>query len=413
MISFKVSDFDKVIKNYFLFLFSIIPITFIIGSAASVLNILLIDLSFIIYIITKKNFSFLKSKAIFYLLAFYIYLIFNSFISIEFNQGFLRNFGFLRFIILFVAFNYFFIDKIFFHKVLKFWLIIISIVLIDVFIESFLGTNIFGYSGKKSGYGVRIVSFFKDEPIVGSFLSGFYLILIGYLLNSLKKKDLFLVYTLIILFLFAILLTGERSSTIKTFLGLGLFLFLIKSISLKFKFILTSTIIILILITITNSWFLKIRFSHIAHTFIKKDTIYFDLYSSGLHVFKNNKVFGVGNKNYRVETCDEQKRDIKEYLCNTHPHQIYIELLSEHGILGTITIIYILFKLIFSKIISVFKTTNYLKLGTFIYMLFLFTPLLPSGSFFNNFLLTLFVINLSIFYASDEETNIFSQKKEI
>ena len=54
---------------------------------------------------------------------------------------------------------------------------------------------------------------------------------------------------------------------------------------------------------------------------------YFKLYSSGLDVFKNYPLFGVGNKNYRVETCDEKKADKFDYLCSTHPHQIYIEFL--------------------------------------------------------------------------------------
>ena len=30
-------------------------------------------------------------------------------------------------------------------------------------------------------YGARIVSFFKDEPIVGGYINGFYLIIIGFL----------------------------------------------------------------------------------------------------------------------------------------------------------------------------------------------------------------------------------------
>ena len=36
--------------------------------------------------------------------------------------------------------------------------------------------------------------------------------------------------------------------------------------------------------------------------------IYFaKLYNSGYNVFKNNPIFGVGNKNYRVETCSDKK----------------------------------------------------------------------------------------------------------
>ena len=68
--------------------------------------------------------------------------------------------------------------------------------------------------------------------------------------------------------------------------------------------------------------------------------LYFKLYKSGIYVFKNNFLFGVGNKNYRVETCDTNKNSIySEYWCLTHPHQIYIEILSEHGIFGTVILL--------------------------------------------------------------------------
>ena len=65
------------------------------------------------------------------------------------------------------------------------WSIVIVVVLIDVFIEQFTGTNIFGdnfgvrFYNEQVQYG-RIVSFFKDEPIVGGYLFGFYLILAGF-----------------------------------------------------------------------------------------------------------------------------------------------------------------------------------------------------------------------------------------
>ena len=126
---------NKFTFNYFLILFSLIPVSIIIGSAVSVFNILLIDLSFLILIAYRRDFFFLKKEPIIYLLALYIYLIFNSFISLEFSEGVLRNFGFIRIIILFAAFNYFFLDHKFSRKVFKFWLIVIIVVLVDVFIE--------------------------------------------------------------------------------------------------------------------------------------------------------------------------------------------------------------------------------------------------------------------------------------
>ncbi|MDC1053513.1 hypothetical protein OAP89_03095, partial [Candidatus Pelagibacter sp.] len=167
------------------------------GSAVSFINILLIDLSFIVLILYKKNFYFLKNKTIIYLFILYIYLIFNSLISIDYTVSLSRNLGFIRIIILFVAFNYFYYQKNFFKKILTSWSLIILIVILDVFLEFFYGQNILGYNDG-SGYGRRIVSFFKDEPIVGGFLNGFFLILTGFYLNK-KKKYKYYSFLLIIL----------------------------------------------------------------------------------------------------------------------------------------------------------------------------------------------------------------------
>ena len=407
-------NLNKYTYNYFLFLFSIIPITIILGSAVSLLNIFLIDLSFVILLIYKKNFSFLKNKTISYLFILYIYLIFNSFISIDYSEGILRNLGFLRIIILFIAFNYFYHQKFFFQKMFKSWLLIILIVIFDVFFEFLYGKNILGYDG--SAYGQRIVSFFKDEPIVGGFLNCFFLILIGFFINK-NKNYKYYIFFLIILFLVSIFITGERSSSLRVLLGISIFLLLFKEINLNSKISFIFAIFFIIFISIFSTSNLNDRFN-LKNRFVSQILLqkhhYFDLYKSGFQVFKNNKIFGVGNKNYRVETCDRNEitsaKNKDKYICTTHPHQIYFELLSEHGIIGSIIILLIFYKLIFSKIIKTGLEKNYLKIGSLIYLILHFLPIIPSGAFFNSFGLTLFAINLSIFYASDKSLNVFKLK---
>ena len=91
---------NKITKYYFLFLYSIIPITFIIGPSASLLNVILIDLSFLILLFKLKKFEFLNNKVFKCLILLYAYLIFNSIISINFDLGLHRNLGFVRIIIL-------------------------------------------------------------------------------------------------------------------------------------------------------------------------------------------------------------------------------------------------------------------------------------------------------------------------
>ena len=405
---------NKLINNYFLFLFSIISLSFLIGPAFSLLNIIIIDLSFLIFLFFQKVYFFLKNKTFKYFLILYAYLIINLLVSLDTNIGIYRNVGFLRVIIFFLAINYFLIEKKFLNKVLLIWLITLIVVVFDVFIESIFGKNILGYGGLYGGSGgSRIVSFFKNEPIVGGYIYGFYLIFLGYSLDKFDSKHKYLVFMFGIVFLFAIILTGERSNGLKAILGTTLIILFYKKVELKYKISFFVTLILVLTFFIFNSNFLKMRYINQFKTYLNTDNIYFNLYKSGYQVFQNHPIFGVGNKNYRIETCKENIKELKNkenYICQTHPHQIYIELLSEHGLIGFILIFYVLYKLIFSKIKEVLSGTNYLQIGTLIYMLLTFLPILPSGAFFGDFSLTLFLINLGIFYASDLKINLFKYK---
>jgi O-antigen ligase len=398
--------------SYFLILFSLIPLSILIGPAISLANILIIDISFMILLIYKRNFIFLKNNTLFYIIALYIYLIFNTFISIDYSESILRNVGFVRIIILFLAFNYFFNQELFFEKMIKIWMIILSIVILDVFIEFTFGKNLLGYG--EEYYGNRIVSFFKDEPIVGGYINGFFLIILGFLLNKNVKYKYFL-FIILIIFVVAVIITGERSNSIKVLLGASVFLLANKEIKSKHKIIVLISSFLLILIIILNSSFLKIRFYGQIKSNLDRGSLYFKLYKSGFNVFKNYPIFGVGNKNYRIETCSDKTtlivKNKNQYICNTHPHQLYLDFLSEHGFFGTIILLFIFYKLIFSKIKKTFIGNNYIQIGSLIFLIFVFAPIIPSGAFFNDYALTIFAINLSIFYASDKKMNIFKHYK--
>ena len=92
---------------------------------------------------------------------------------------------------------------------------------------------------------------------------------------------------------------------------------------------------------------------------------------------------------------------------------MYFELLSEHGIFGSIIILYLIYKLILFNFLFRFKELNYIQIGSGIYIILIFLPLLPSGSFFSDYSITLFALNLAIFYGSNSKFNIFfSHKKD-
>ena len=400
------------------FLLSIIPISIIIGQAVSLFNIVIISIIIITKIILTKNYNFINKQSILFLAILYIYLLLNTFISIDSGFSFLRNFGFIRFILLFIAINYFFFN--FEHKdiFLKVWSLVIIIVLIDSFIEYRFGQNILGYG--EDIYSDRIVSFFKDEPVVAGFLNGFFFLILGYFssFKKIKNNNLFLIcMASSLLFLTCVMLTGERSNTIKAIIGLSIFFSLNNKFSLKYRLITFLSLIIVTTTVISNSNYLKYRYlENIVNPILNvekrdkflKENIYIKHYKSGYEVFKNYPILGVGNKNYRIETRLNHSKKVN-YIADTHPHQIYFELLSEHGLVGTIIILSIIFFLIFKNLRSCLVSRNSLQLGAFSYLIINFLPILPSGSFFSDLNMTLFFINFSVYFASGP-SNIFIKK---
>ena len=138
---------NNYLEKYFLVLFSIIPISIILGSTISIINISLIAISFLLVMLWQKKWKWLFDPVIKLLFLVCLYLIFNTLISLDSKVGIYRNLGFFRFIILFAAINYFFYyfkDR-YKEYVFYIWLIIILLITIDIFKEVLTGSNLLGF----------------------------------------------------------------------------------------------------------------------------------------------------------------------------------------------------------------------------------------------------------------------------
>ena len=114
-------------------------------------------------------------------------------------------------------------------------------------------------------------------------------------------------------------------------------------------------------------------------------------------MFKENILFGVGPKLFRIKCSDPKYKPFEnsktEDICSTHPHNTYIQLLAETGIIGFILIfplfIFICYKF-FIQLINIIFYRKYVINDMNICLLvslFVFTfPFIPTGSAFNNWL---------------------------
>ncbi len=390
--------------NSLIILFATLPIAIIIGNFFINFYLLCIFFIFIFSAIKTKNFTWLKNKNFKILIIFYLYICSNSFINYFINpsfgyDGIIRSLFFLKFLILFPAIPLLIYKKKILEKIFKFWLLIIFIIIIDIFFEKYSGSNLFGF---KSLDGTRITSFFYDENVVGAFLFGFgFITTIFFLQNRIAKKYMIFLNLALILVLLSILITGERSAFLKsTLLFLLVFYFIDeKKLYLKKLYLLIFTIFfatslffvfpnVLLkqteffnrILNVENPKSFSERFENIK---------YFAHYDTAIQIFKNRKLNGVGNKNFRFE-C-HNKKYFKENLkfthqrCSTHPHQIHFELLSEQGLIGYFIFLLFLFNYFKKKLFKDFKEKNLFKITINFYLIIFLIPILPSGSLFSTF----------------------------
>tara|TARA_B100000989_G_scaffold291319_1_gene265658 strand:- start:19 stop:1266 length:1248 start_codon:yes stop_codon:yes gene_type:complete len=396
--------------NFILLFFSLLPISFILGNAILEFNIILIILLFIKEIIKDKKqlYIFLKSKLFFILLILWAYLNINSLVGINYENSIRRSIFFFRYIFLILAMIYFLNSDSLRNKVINFWTIILLIVSFDIFFEFVFGRNILGFESPMKNE--RIVSFFKDELIVGSYLATFLFIIVGKFYND-EKITLSIV--LFLIFFISVLITGERSISLKLLFSVFLIIFFVVN-KPKLKIFLIISSIFLILFVLSNEKLnsrYKNTFKGIEKNFDNKalyhgilDTKYINQSLFSYEILKQNFFFGVGTKNY-LEACSELKEKSDKKIirkkvsyCYTHPHQFYYEFISEHGGLGTIIILILIIMLFINDKNKEMDKEKRRKIFIFkIYIIISLLPIIPSGSFFSSLQLFQFFINYGFY----------------
>jgi O-antigen ligase len=286
----------------------------------------------------------------------------------------------------------------------------------------------------------RFSGIFNNELIAGSYLLLFALPSMVFLMNFRKEikysKSIF--FLILSIMLTSSLLTGDRTPVLIIILAIIIFFLLFKT-NLKKKIYSFFFLILCFFITINFTPHLKHRFISWPTQILfseNKDLLFNEkksksLFKSflfetqwGLHyltaydISKQNIFFGTGVKSFRNQCKKYDKDYLKlKYLkagdyeiyndrgpksgCSTHPHNVYMELLAETGILGLSMFISLVFIFIF-KIYKINKNENNL---IFIFMLSMIVSMLfpfkPTGSYFStlNAYLTWIIISFYFYWS--------------
>ena len=364
------------------------------------------------YYLKIKIKSFLKTTLYFYFFFFYLIIIISSVINFDLSSLksslFYFRFGlFSLFFLYLIEKDDRILDKLFLVLLFSFLILIC-----DSLFQYFNGSNILRMKIIEEG---RISSFFGDELKMGSYLFRLFPLLVSLIFlqySKNKKKKFLFIFFIIALFLeVVIFLSGERTSFLLFNFTIILFLIFLNRIKI-FKMILIFFYLLLLIQLFIFDTPYKYRFLELTknQTNIFKENTnkyifskqYHEHYLSSFEMFKDNKIFGIGPKKFRIK-CKEEKYNFSELTCSTHPHNTLLQLLSETGILGFICYSLVYIFLWYLLIINTLKKIYYKKeflnnflISLIIYFVVSLWPIAPSGNFFNNWLSTIYYFPVGI-----------------
>tara|TARA_A100001011_G_scaffold96043_1_gene101049 strand:+ start:3945 stop:5210 length:1266 start_codon:yes stop_codon:yes gene_type:complete len=396
--------------NIPIILFSLIPFFLVTGPFLSDFSISLIAVIFLIYCFKKNKFHYFKNRYFFFFLIFWFYLIFNSLInnlnfdSLKISFFYFRYGIFVIAIVALLKADDKFI-KYFFYCILFCFVVLIF----DGFYQYFFKENILGWKSPPT----RVSSFFGDELILGSYLSRLWPIFFGlslFIFNP-KNKIFFLFIIIFILSEALIFLSGDRSAFFYINLSaIFVILFSKKIAKLRLITLLLSILLIFVISLINPTAKQRVFDTTIYQMNLMKndkneDQFYIFSKQHNAHyiaaykIFLDNKFLGVGVKNFR-NFCNDKKYSEKEFGCSSHPHNTYVQILAETGIVGFLFLLYIFYyfsKFVLKHIFLKFKGRYYFTdfeicvlSGILIYL----WPLIPTGNIFNNWLNIAMILNL-------------------
>ena len=398
------TDFKQVPKLQALMAILIIlmPFLLIAGRALADAVLSITAVLFLVSSVLSKDLTWIKQKWFIFAALFWVYVSTSSFFAIDAETAFGRAFPWIRFIVFAAAVQFVLSAN---QSLLKYLqasvALALSFVIFDALNQYITGTGIFGHEM----VGLRLTAPF-DNMVVGIFLSAVSPMITAFSLHTFfntdkiveGKKEQLSVKTLSLIFVLLTMLTiffsGERMALALYLMSCGILL-LCYAGSIKRVLFTGGSLFAILVIAFASSKELFER--HIVKTLGQfqsgEEFVFFQLFSSGFKIFLENPIIGVGLKNYRflsAEYMNVSETLIQEF-SDIHPHNYYLEVLAETGLIGMFFWLGIFVSWGIMMIKSSPLSKNPFIVGAMISVAVKLWPLCTTGSFFTNW-------NSSIFW---------------
>ena len=403
-------------KYYHILLSTIIPLL-VLGPFLPDLIISISAVLFLIFVYITKNFRLILNKFSIYFYIFYLICVFSSLISSDILFSLKSSLPYVRLIIFCHLVSYLLQKK---NKIFEYFYISCSITFIilctNALLEYFLGYNIFFQNFDVTG---RISSFFYEEKILGSYLSRLFPVYIALALVQKRNFIFNFVSTFVVTLIFiCVFIAAERAATFFLIISFFFMMVFFKDFKkIKILFLLIFTFIFLILFSSADRG-KTLRDRIIINTFEgiflnkEKVLLFTEEHDShmrtALKAFIDKPILGHGPRSFR-KICQIKSYQVGKTPCNTHPHNFYIQLLSETGLVGFSFLFYLLiffcFKTVKHLLAKYFlrnsniEYTNF-QLSLLSGVLITIFPFTTNGNFFNNNLMILYFFPLGFLFYS-------------
>ncbi len=428
-----IHQFEKL----FSYLFLLIPLFLITGPAIPDIIITIGSLLGVFsFLYLKKYETLLKINFFKITIIFWLSLILVSFFSYNKTNSFQDSLIFIRFLLIPIFCYYlFFKQRKFFKRSLLVILILVIFVCVDTLYQFINYTSKEGFGedllGFKSNWYGRLTGPFGDELIPGSYVSKLGLFGFAFLLTLKKFQYNFILQSVYLsLIILVCYVSGERMAFATFSLSLLMLLIFLedfrKTIFLSFVIGILLIFLVIYLHPFYNDF--KIIESTQYHQGQKIEkyfkcennteqicskiisvqpsffeviknfstSAYGEIYLLSYKMFLNNPITGIGINNFKY-LCDYDetyKNMMINYDCASHPHNIYIQWLSEGGIIVFIS--FIIYLLVLITFILKNDGEKKYKIISLIIILSMFWPIMSTGSLIKNWygVITFFIIGL-------------------